>query len=612
MRVSDRHPRVPFEPREGCKSVMLARRRANIPFLAVLLLATALGCRMEGDRPAPGGASRPEAAVSGKSIAVDSALVVTADSIASRVGVDVLKRGGNAVDAAVAVAFALAVTYPRAGNIGGGGFMLVRPASGEIHFIDYRETAPSGATRDMYIDPSGNVIEDLSTVGHLSAGVPGTVAGLSLAHRRFGTVPWSDLVAYAWRLAKDGFPVDSFFVHSIAEEQLLLESHRETKRIFVDAALAPGGVFRQPDLAETLHRLMTEGEKDFYEGRTAELIAGEMEREGGLVTKADLAAYRVKLRDPVHVAYRGYDVISAPLPSSGGIILSELFQILDRSEIGKIGYHSRDHVHLLSEAEKIVYFLRVHYMGDSDFYAAPAKGLVEASYVERLRRLIDPSRALPVRELEAIDLAPVPESHETTHFSIVDRWGNAVSNTYTLNGSFGSGVTVTGAGFLLNNEMDDFSIKPGYPNLYGLIGSEANAIEPGKRMLSSMSPTIVVKDGELFMVVGTPGGSTIPTTVLQVISNVIDFRMTLEEAVAAKRVHNQYIPDMISIEVGALPPSIVEGLNLLGHNVTSREPIGDMQAILMRNGRSSDRGDREGGRLMGVSDPRGNGRAVGY
>ena len=592
---------------------MIAKPAITRLFLCVtFLLPVAVGCDSGGKRGLPEARHRQGALVSAKSIVVGNAVVVSADSIASRVGVDVLERGGNAVDAAVAVAFALDVTYPRAGNIGGGGFMLVRLSSGETHFIDYRETAPSRATRDMYLDHSGNVIEGCSTMGPLAAGVPGTVAGLALAHRRFGTLAWSDLVAYAWRLARDGFAVDSFFVHSIAKERALLESHPVTKKTFVDPAFRPGDVFRPPDLAETLHRLMTEGEKDFYEGRTADLIAAEMERGGGLIAKADLAAYQAKFREPICVAYRGLEVVSAPLPSSGGIILSELFQLLARWGLDEIGYHSRDHIHLLSESEKIVYRLRALYMGDADFYPTPSEMLVRPSYVDRLQRLIDPNRVLPVRELDSIDLSPATVSHETTHFSIVDRWGNAVSNTYTLNGWFGSGVTVTGAGFLLNNEMDDFSIKPGYANIYGLIGSEANAIEPGKRMLSSMSPTMVTRDGELFMVVGTPGGATIPTAVLQVISNVVDFRMTLEKAVAAPRVHNQYLPDQISIEAGALAPPVVEALRRLGHKVVEREPIGDVQAILVEKGGTHGGGDREGGRLVGVSDPRGNGRAVGY
>jgi gamma-glutamyltranspeptidase/glutathione hydrolase len=590
--------------------------------------------------------------VSGKTVAADSAVVVTADSIASLVGAEVLRKGGNAVDAAVAVGFALAVTYPRAGNLGGGGFMLVRLASGETHFIDYRETAPAAAARDMYLDAAGKVIEDKSTVGYLASGVPGTIAGLALAHRRFGSLPWSDLVSYAQRLALEGFAVDRSFLDSIEEERKLLSKNAETRRIFIDSRLRPGDILVQPELAATLSRIMGEGEEDFYRGRTAELIVEEMKRGGGIITTEDLAAYRPRLRDALRASYRGYEIVSAPLPSSGGIILSELFQILELYDLGALGHNTRDHVHLVAEAEKVVYRLRALYMGDSDFFPAPFEGLVSPGYIDRLRAMISPSWILSIGELEAADLlppsdstraapqprrdeaprsrvddAPRQEPRETTHFSIVDRWGNAVSNTYTLNGSFGSGVTVAGAGFLLNNEMDDFSIKPGYSNLYGLVGSEANAIEPGKRMLSSMAPTIVLRDGELFMVVGSPGGSTIPTAIFQVISNVVDFRMTLEEAVAAARFHNQYLPDRISVEPASLPADVVAALEALGHTIFVRdENIGDIQAILLPasadrpevvkgNGRPRDPRSPEksaSGRMVGASDPRGSGRAIGY
>jgi gamma-glutamyltranspeptidase/glutathione hydrolase len=592
--------------------------------------------------PAPGGSVDSRASgsfESGKTITVDNAVVVTADSIASRVGAEVLRKGGNAVDAAIAVGFALAVTYPRAGNIGGGGFMLLRLSSGETHFIDYRETGPSGATRDMYLDPDGNVIEDKSLVGHLASGVPGTVAGLALAHRRFGTLPWSDLVSYAQRLAEKGFPVDLSFLKSIEEERELLAHNDETRRIFIDSRVRPGDVLVQPELAATLQRLMRDGEKDFYQGRTAELILAEMKRGGGIITAADLASYRPCFREVVRADYRGYEIISAPLPSSGGIILSELFHVLETYDLGGMGHNTRDHVHIVAEAEKVVYRLRALYMGDTDYYRAPSEGLVDPAYIGRLRAMISPSRLLSVAELDAADLtppgdstraapkprrdeAPREEPRETTHFSIVDRWGNAVANTYTLNGSFGSGVTVAGAGFLLNNEMDDFSIKPGYPNLYGLVGSEANAIAPGKRMLSSMAPTIVLKEGALFMVIGSPGGSTIPTAVFQVISNVIDFRMTLEEAVAARRFHNQYLPDRISLEPASLSAGVVEALRTMGHTIYVREEdIGDIQAILVvgpggkDDGRPGDPrvpGNRASGRLVGTSDPRGSGRAIGY
>jgi gamma-glutamyltranspeptidase/glutathione hydrolase len=391
--------------------------------------------------------------------------------------------------------------------------------------------------------------------------------------------------------------------------------------------LSPGDRFKQPELAKTLQRIMSDGVGGFYRGETADLIAAEMMRGGGLITKADLASYKALFREPIQVSYRDYEMILAPLPSSGGIILSEILQILERHPVGELGYHSRGHVHLVAEAEKIAYRLRALYMGDIDYYPTPSRGLTAPEYIDRLNELIDMSRVLPVRKLDSTDLSPeggVGASEQTTHFSIVDKWGNAVANTYTLNGIFGSGVTVAGAGFLMNNEMDDFSIKPGHANLYGLVGSKANAIEPGKRMLSSMSPTIVLKDDRLFMVVGSPGGSKIPTTVLQVISNVVDFHMPLEEAVAERRFHNQYLPDKIYIEERALADPVVEALRSMGHNVQVRTDIGDIQVILIENGRhgsgsqTNENGRHEGsgepgnGRLFGVSDPRGNGRAVGY
>lgn len=548
-----------------------------------------------------------------------SGVVASSDSIASRVGVEVLKAGGNAVDAAVAVAFALAVTYPQAGNIGGGGFMLVRMADGRTSFIDYREKAPIGARRDMYLDSSGNVIEGASTRGHLAAGVPGTVAGLFLAHRLYGTMSWKELVAPAHELASRGFIMSRALAEAIEAKRDLLGRYPASREIFLAEEPRAGRLFVQEDLAATLARIAEAGADGFYEGKTAELIASEMQKHGGLITKADLAGYEAKPREPVAVAYRGYEVLSAPLPSSGGIILSFLLQFLEPLAPGTMGFHSARSVHAISEAEKIAYKLRALYLGDEDYYPSPWRGLITSGYVKRLRGLIDFGRALPLETLDALDLAPGRpgggpgsrerpkprrpggESEETTHFSIVDRWGNAVSNTYTLNSGFGSGVVVEGAGFLMNNEMDDFSIKPGHPNIYGLVGNEANAIEPGKRMLSSMSPTIVLDGGRLFMILGTPGGSTIPTTVLQVFLNVVDYGMALEDAVAAPRFHEQYLPDVIFVEEGALSGGVTAELEAMGHRIQERRPIGDVQAIIV--------GDSG---YVGVSDPRGPGRPAGY
>jgi gamma-glutamyltranspeptidase/glutathione hydrolase len=537
-----------------------------------------------------------------------SGVVASADTFASAAGLAVLERGGNAVDAAIATALALAVTYPRAGNIGGGGFMLIRLAAGDKLFIDYRETAARAARRDMYLDSGGEVIDSLSLAGHLASGVPGTIAGLALAHRLHGTIPWKELVEPAVQLAKHGFPVARAFIEARNEEQALLRPFESTWRIF-GREFAPGDTLVQPDLARTLERIMNAGEADFYRGETAALIVAEMSRGGGIITAEDLREYRAVAREPLTFTYRGYEILSAPLPSSGGLILSILCSLIEPFDVGPMGFHSAEAVHLSAEAMKIVYLLRARHMGDSDFYPAPWRELISPAYVARLQKLIDSERALPVGELESFDLDPdskagggkESEPEETTHFSIIDQWGNAVSNTYTLNGSFGSGVTVTGAGFLLNNEMDDFSIKPGFPNLYGLVGGEANAIEAGKRMLSSMTPAIVLRDGGLSMVLGTPGGSKIPTTVFQVLSNVIDYEMSLADAVRAPRYHEQYLPDKLYVEAGALAASAREALARLGHTVTERSPMCDVQAIIV-----------DGDSLVGVSDPRGSGCAAGY
>jgi len=524
--------------------------------------------------------------VAGKSVVASQAMVVADDSIAARVGAEVLERGGNAVDAAVAVGFAMAVTYPRAGNIGGGGFCLVRLASGETRFIDYREKAPAAAHRDMYLDSRGKVISDASLIGARASGVPGTVAGLWLAHRTFGTMAWADLLEPACRLARDGFPAPDTLTVYIEDYRDELSSNPVSKRIFLDSGLKPGDLFVQPELARTLERIQTKGADDFYRGKTARLIAADMKNLGGLITLDDLGAYEAVFREPVTFYYRGYEVIGAPLPSSGGIITAQVLQMIEPLNIADLKFHSADHIHLLCEAERIAFRIRAVYLGDVDYYQIEAMDLTPPGRV--------PTRPPRTRIMHRL------EHTETTHFSIVDRWGNAVSNTYTLNARFGSGVTIEGAGFLMNNEMDDFSIKPGVPNLYGLVGSEANAIEPGKRMLSSMSPTIVAKDGRLFMVVGSPGGSRIPTSVIQVISNVIDFKMPLAAAVAASRFHAQYLPDKIRIEFQTLEHFVRHDLESRGHKFYFKPRIGNIQAIL-----------KDDGRLTGVSDHRGDGRAVG-
>jgi gamma-glutamyltranspeptidase/glutathione hydrolase len=533
----------------------------------------------------------------GTDVTVPNAVVVSADSIASAVGNQVLLDGGNAIDAAVAVGFALAVTLPRAGNIGGGGFMLIRLSGGQEKFIDYREKAPGGTHRDMFLGKDGEVIEDLSTVGHLAAGVPGTVYGLAYAHEAYGTLPWERLVEPAVRLARKGFVVSPSLARSLDTRRTRLDKFDETRRIFVAPEHRAGDRIIQLDLAATLERIAADW-TDFYKGETARLIVEEMRRGGGLITTDDLASYHPVPREPIRFAYRDYSFTAAPLPSSGGVILSQVLQILERRGAAALEWQSAAYVHLVSEAEKIAYRGRALYLGDTDFYPSPWEKMIDPGTIDALAGLISDGKRLKVTALESTDLL---ESEQTTHFSVVDRWGNAVANTYTLNGSYGSGVVVKGAGFLLNNEMDDFAVKPGHANLYGLVGSEANAVGSGKRMLSSMSPTFVYNGDRLRMVLGSPGGSTIPTAVLQVILNVIDHGMPLPQALAAGRFHEQYLPDCIYIENGALAPGVIDALLEIGHKIQIRKPIGNVQAIFL-----------DGGKLTGASDPRGAGRAVGH
>jgi len=533
-------------------------------------------------------------------------MVVSASRIASEVGVQILKKGGNAVDAAVATAFALAVTYPQAGNIGGGGFMLIRLAdSGKVIFIDYRERAPYKASRDMYLDEKGQVILKASTKGYLASGVPGTVAGLALALKRYGTMSLPEVMAPAIRLAEEGFVVDRFLARSFARRAKDFSQFESTAKVFLKkdgTTYSEGEVFRQPDLARTLRLIAEKGPDAFYRGEIADLIVREMKRGGGLITKKDLAEYRAVVREPVVGNYRGYTVYSAPPPSSGGICLLELLNILEGYDLKGMGFGSSATISLMAEAEKLVYADRAEFLGDPDFVKMPVSGLISKKYASFLRKKISLARAMPSTKVSHGN-PWMFEDEETTHFSVVDERGNAVSNTYTLNGSFGSMVVVDGAGFLLNNEMDDFSIKPGYPNIYGLVGGEANAIAPGKRMLSSMTPTIITKGGKLFMVIGSPGGSTIITTVLQVILNVIDHGMNIQQAIDAPRVHHQWLPDVLFVEPFAIPKDVKNALLKRGYKIKLRSSIGDAQGILI---------DQRTGEITGGSDPRGDGAAVGY
>jgi gamma-glutamyltranspeptidase/glutathione hydrolase len=530
-------------------------------------------------------------------IAAPQAMVVTAQPLATQVGVDILQQGGNAIDAAVAVAFALEVVLPDAGNIGGGGFIVHRSAAGEVHALDYREAAPSGASRDMYVDSAGNVT-DKSLIGHLAAGVPGSVAGLHEAWKKYGSLPWATLLAPAIKLA-EGHVIDSARSQSIAWSHELLARFPASHAQFLvnDSAPPPGTLWRQPDLARTIQLISDSGPDVFYRGQIADLIVAEMQRGGGLITKEDLQRYQAKWRDPVQLSYRGYTIYSMPPPSSGGVTMGELLNILEGYDsLPRFGTPA--YVHIVAEAMRRAFIDRNRYLGDPDFVQMPLERLLSKSYAATLRAQIDPLRATPTPP----QTTSGSEAMHTTHYSIVDANGNAVAVTTTLNGGFGSGVTVTGAGFLLNNEMDDFTSAPGKPNMFGLVQGEANAIMPGKRMLSAMTPSIVLDPaGQLYMILGTPGGPTIITTVAQVILNVIDQKMSLADAVAAPRFHHQALPDMIRSEGGGLSEATIQALQAMGHQVNPRGGSGTVAAI-----------QRTAGGWVGVIDPRSAGGALGY
>ncbi len=532
------------------------------------------------------------------------AMVTAQEPIATDVGLDILKQGGNAVDAAIAVGFALAVTHPYAGNLGGGGFMLVRQSDGRSTFIDFREKAPAAATRDMYLDELGKVTRD-SLVGWRAAGVPGTVRGLELAHRKYGKLPWAKLLAPAVRLASAGFPVSYALSQSLKGEgsTKLLGQFAESKRIFLKggAYYEPDDKLMQPELGKTLARISALGSKDFYEGVTAKILAAEMAKNGGHITAADLKGYQAVERKPLEGKYKGYGVITAPPPSSGGIGILQMLGMLEGSDYEKTGPESAASIHYVAETMRRYYADRSEYLGDPDFVKIPVFGLLQPSYVKRLRETIDRDKATPSERVRP-GRPILGESTETTHFNVVDTAGNAVALTYTLNGGYGNGVTVAGLGFLLNNEMDDFAAKPGVANMFGLIQGEANAIQPGKRPLSSMTPTILTKDGEFFMAVGAPGGSRIITAVLQVILNVVDFGMNVQDAVDAPRFHHQWMPDRLEFERGISPDTLAL-LAAKGHKIEVSRPqvLARVEAIL-----------RSGGWLQGGSDGRAVGKAVAW
>lgn len=526
-------------------------------------------------------------------VTLEGGAVASPDEYGAKVAADVLRKGGNAVDAAVATAFTLAVTYPEAGNIGGGGFMTLF-MNGKPYFLDYRETAPKAASRNMYLNEKGEVIENMSLVGARAVGVPGTVMGLWEAHQKFGKLKWAELLTPAIGYAQNGFKV--------AEKQYMyrqeaLELFKGTTN-FNDyfGSMKVGETLRQPELAKTLERIANKGADEFYKGETADLLVKQMEHDKGLVTKQDLADYKALWRKPLHVNWQGNTLYTAPLPSSGGVALAQLIGIkeLRADDFKGVALNSAKYIHLLAEIEKRVFADRADYLGDPNFTKAPVAELIDPGYLAKRANEINPNAISPTANVK-----PGLEPHQTTHFSIVDKQGNAVSNTYTLNWDYGSGVVVKGAGFLLNDEMDDFSSKPGVANAFGVVGGSANAIEPGKRMLSSMSPSLVTRDGQVTLVLGTPGGSRIFTSIFQVLNNIYDYKLPLKEAVGAQRVHHQLLPkDTIYYDSHApLTGKVADELKAMGYTLEDQGwEMGNVQAIKV-----------DGTKLETASDPRGRG-----
>ncbi|MGJ7507763.1 gamma-glutamyltransferase [Variovorax sp. GT1P44] len=545
-------------------------------------------------------------------VAAESGMVVSAQHLATKVGVDVLKRGGNAIDSAVAVGYALAVVYPAAGNLGGGGFMTVQLADGRKTFFDFREKAPLAATANMYLDKDGNVIKGLSTNGHLAVGVPGTVSGLELAREKYGTMKRAALIAPSIKLAERGFVLEQGDIDMLATATADFGKDPVSGAIFLNKGepFAVGQKLVQKDLAKTLKTISRNGTDGFYKGPVGAAIVASSQAGKGLITQADLDQYKTRELAPVECDYRGYHVISAPPPSSGGVVICEMLNILEGYPLKDLGYRSAQAVHYQIEAMRHAYVDRNSYLGDPDFVKNPLDRLLDKEYAAKIRGAIDPSKAGVSKDIKP-GVAP-HEGSNTTHYSIVDQWGNAVSVTYTLNDWFGAKVTAAKTGVLLNNEMDDFTSKVGVPNMYGLVQGEANAIAPGKRPLSSMSPTIMTKDGKPVFVVGTPGGSRIITVVLHSILNVVDYGMNVQEAVDAPRFHQQWLPDVTNVETFALSPDTRKILTDMGHNLGVPQPANHVAAIIV--GAPSLGGKPVGAnRFYGANDPRRNtGLALGY
>jgi gamma-glutamyltranspeptidase / glutathione hydrolase len=592
------------------KKIMRNKSLQTMTRLFFIVCLTAGLIALPGPRPFQDITPRSALAAAREPVRANHGIVASTNEVASRVGVAVMKRGGNAVDAAVAVAFALAVTHPAAGNLGGGGFMMIRLKNGKTTAIDYREMAPAAATRNIYLDKDGNLIEGEggSLVGYRAAGIPGTVRGMELALKRYGSgrLSWSQLIEPARRLAANGFIVTPSLARSLRGNNDYLSQYSETKRIYLNDGkfYNEGDLFRQPDLAATFARLERFGPNEFYQGQTAQMIVADMKRNNGLMTMADLRGYVPKEREPLRGRYRGYEVVSMPPPSSGGAVLIEMLNILEGYELGKMDSASSDRYHLMTEAMRRAFADRAEYMGDSDFVRVPVAGLTDKSYAAKLRRTIETEHASSSEEVRAGQPTGY-ESEETTHFTVVDSEGTAVANTYTLNNSYGSAAVAKGTGIILNDEMDDFAAKPGTPNMYGLIQGERNAVAPHKRPLSAMTPTFVLqKDGSLWFTVGSPGGPTIINTVLCVIINIVDYDMNIQQAIDAPRIHHQWLPDEFVFEPYGLSGDTQKALIARGHKLAKPRYLGDAEGIMI---------EEKTGVRLGATDPRrSDGLAVGY
>lgn len=557
------------------------------------VLAALVSSALAGFLPsAPAHAKGPQ-----QRVVLDGSAVAVADKYSADAAEEIFRQGGNAVDAAVAIAFTFAVTYPEAGNIGGGGFMTVY-MGGKPYFLDYRERAPLAATKDMYLDKDGNVVKGMSLYGDRAVGVPGTVAGMWEAQKRFGKLKWKQVIAPAIRYARDGFVVDEQLAQRGVDASKEFGGKTNFDQYF--SGLKAGATFKQPELAAVLARIANDGAKDFYDGKTADLIAASMKKGGGLITKQDLVQYKAVWRQPIQANWNGYRVITAPPPSSGGIGLVQLLTMkADRkADFDGVALNSPQYVHLIAEIEKRVFADRAQYLGDPDFYKVPVAQLTDAAYIAKRAAEVNPEKPSDTKSVLPGLGTSMPEKAETTHFSVVDKWGNAVSNTYTINGYFGSGVVAEGTGIVLNDEMDDFSAKPGVANMFGVVGSDANAIEPKKRPLSSMSPTVLTKDGKVALVIGTPGGSRIFTSIFQVITNLYDFKMPLKDAVGAMRFHHQLLPpNTIFWEpYHPIDGELAKGIEAKGYTLKGQDFSGDIQAIRI-----------DGKTPEAVSDPRGRG-----